>query len=162
MPTKRRRIPHSQAAQVSPAVLSILSENLWPMPPESEHEAVRWKYFLTDQQRKRVLDQCRAPILAEWIRQRPGTRPDFWWRSAPEKCRRRLGGIGAAAHDVFPAYLPVFSHGVPVVFDEVDPRDPPRFESQAAYLRRHRLLTREESRRLKKKDFNPETVEETR
>jgi hypothetical protein len=40
----------------------------------------------------------------------------------------------------------------------IDPEDPPRFESQASYLKRHGLLEPGEERRLKAKDFEPETI----
>ena len=40
----------------------------------------------------------------------------------------------------------------------IDPDDPPRFESQAAYLRRHNRLAPGEARRLKARDFEPETI----
>lgn len=40
----------------------------------------------------------------------------------------------------------------------IDPRDPPRYESQAAYLDRHGLLTESERRRLTDAAFEPETV----
>jgi hypothetical protein len=45
----------------------------------------------------------------------------------------------------------------------IDPNDPPTFESQAAYLKRHGLLLAGEERRLKKADWEPEiaTREET-
>ncbi len=42
----------------------------------------------------------------------------------------------------------------------IDPRDPPRFESQAGYLSRHELLTPEERRRLRRKDFERDTIVE--
>ena len=39
-----------------------------------------------------------------------------------------------------------------------DPWDPPRFESEAAYLRRHGLLTVAEQRRLRPRQFEPEVL----
>jgi hypothetical protein len=41
----------------------------------------------------------------------------------------------------------------------IDPKDPPVYESQAAYLERHGLLLPGERRRLRKADFEPETIE---
>jgi hypothetical protein len=41
----------------------------------------------------------------------------------------------------------------------IDPRDPPRFESEPSYLRRHELLLTEEHARLTPTAFTPETVE---
>ena len=40
----------------------------------------------------------------------------------------------------------------------IDPNNPPQYESEAAYLKRHGLLTPIESRRLRKRDFEPEIV----
>jgi hypothetical protein len=40
----------------------------------------------------------------------------------------------------------------------IDPNDPPMFESQAAYLKRHGLLLAGEEWRLQKSDFEPESV----
>jgi hypothetical protein len=40
----------------------------------------------------------------------------------------------------------------------IDPDDPPTFESQAAFLKRHGLFLTGEERRLKKSDFEPEAV----
>ncbi|MEP7307325.1 MAG: hypothetical protein ABJA98_17590 [Acidobacteriota bacterium] len=44
------------------------------------------------------------------------------------------------------------------VADAFDPHDPPRFESQAAYLERHGLLTPREAARLTSRDFEPEAI----
>lgn len=44
-------------------------------------------------------------------------------------------------------------------FDAIDPTDPPRFESEAAYLERHGLLTSAERRRLPATTFDPERIE---
>lgn len=41
----------------------------------------------------------------------------------------------------------------------IDPDDPPRYESQAAYLERHGLLLPGERERLSEADFEPEAVE---
>lgn len=40
----------------------------------------------------------------------------------------------------------------------IDPRNPPKFESQATYLDRHGLLLPGERRRLTERDFRPETL----
>jgi len=40
----------------------------------------------------------------------------------------------------------------------IDPEDPPMFESEAAYLKRHGLLTTIEEKWLKPDDFEPETI----
>ena len=40
----------------------------------------------------------------------------------------------------------------------IDPDDTPRFESQAAYLKRHGLFLAGEQRRLRKADWEPEAI----
>jgi hypothetical protein len=95
-----------------------------------------------------------GPILREFVRQNPGRRPWAWWEyDAPRaremfKCdrwaipRRRLGGIGREVWlpPVLSAYVPDYSFGLPTWFAKHSVTDPPRFESQAAYLTRYGLL----------------------
>ena len=136
-------------------------------------------------------------IVAEWVSEFPGTRPDRWWQySAPRgpdgklkrpfgwpELRRRLGGIGNLKSDVL-AHVESSWCGMPTCwlmrsdvllyttgkFEELrrrrgdkpfcgvalDPRDPPQFESEASYLKRHRLFLRGEAARLTVDDFEPE------
>lgn len=115
-------------------------------------------------------------VLHAWVDKRPGTRPRLWWiYDAPEPQRRRLGGVGTAMHECTATALrlrlglPVdwLSAGLAAYFRREDPAfdwpgvdasDPPRFESEARYLARHRLLTTDELR-LPPAAFDPETVE---
>lgn len=93
---------------------------------------------------------------------------------APEPRRRRVGGRG----DVTPAYdadmnlrLGIFRKSsfvdpgllqavAPLGADLVpfDPEDPPRYESEASYLDRHRLLSAAERKALPADAFELETV----
>ena len=130
-------------------------------------------------------------ILAEHVADYPGTRPERWWKFESPEPRKRLGGIGTPAHEVlayvptFSYGLPaiwitpwqVKYYGgtavdirgnpigslVPTDFKGVaiDSNDPPRFESQASYLKRHGLFLAGEERRLRKTDFEVETVSRT-
>jgi hypothetical protein len=102
--------------------------------------------------------------------------------------RQRLGGIGTPASEVLaykPIYsfglpsifitdwqvkyysgIAVDIHGAPVgdLYPRefkgvaIDPNDPPTFESQPAYLKRHGLLLPGEERRLRKADWDAEAV----
>jgi len=71
-------------------MLSSVSEGLFPMPDgeEAQHEYFMWKYFLLDSEKEKVLDQCGEFVLDAWIRERPGTRPRWWWEKQPETPRR--------------------------------------------------------------------------
>jgi hypothetical protein len=110
-------------------------------------------------------------ILTEHIKDTPGTRPALWWRfDAPRQpvgtfpgCyydgeltepRKRTGGTGTPTHEVW-CTVPVFSYGISDVWLGIDENDPPTFESQAAYLKRHGLLLAGEERRA---DFESETL----
>jgi len=100
----------------------------------------------------------------------PGSEPEDYWireRELPEP-RRRLGGHGTPVYECL-NYVPELPFGIPTAFlDKVDeasvdgvafdPNDPPQFESQAAYLDRHGLLTPAERLRLTDADFTPEIV----
>jgi hypothetical protein len=120
---------------------------------------------------EQLWNQNRDVILAEHIKTAPGTRPALWWRfSAPRQpvgtfpgCyydgqlpqpRKRTGGTGTPAYEV-QAVVPTFAYGIPTVRVGLDENDPPTFESQAEYLKRHGLLLAGEERRA---DFEPEAV----
>lgn len=98
----------------------------------------------------------RAAILARWIQTKPGTRPSCWWkfdapRLAPAllgrwaatvyaprliKTRRLLRGSGKPLHEAL-LIVPEHDFGIPRWLG--DPDNPPLFESQHAYLKRHGL-----------------------
>ena len=106
--------------------------------------------------------ECTAlPVFApdgEWLRQ----------QRIPEP-RRRLGGTRQPIYECSNTAIRL-PFGRPVDFvreswvdeddDRVpfDPKDPPRYESQAAYLERHGLLVTGERRRLRAADFEVEIV----
>jgi hypothetical protein len=109
-------------------------------------------------------------LLESYLRAHPGMRPWKWWveeAPAPELVeqgkglepvkvmRRQVGGSGSLTGN------PELHFGVPGWvngFDPPLPDDPPLFESQGAFLRRHDLLSPIEKRRLRKKDFGPESI----
>lgn len=115
----------------------------------------------------------RARVVREHVASEPGTRPVVWWTmDAPSEPRRRLGGVGTPSHEVLAVYaehrfgVPVHwiwpdlaecyrLIGRPLAVPAVDVNDPPRFESEAAYLRRLGLLLPGELRRLDETDFEP-------
>ncbi len=112
-------------------------------------------------------------ISAEDIK-RHGWEGWFFTKDIPE-LRRQIAGTGDPAYE-HSALVPHFDCAVPdqfVTAEDVkwhreegeefagvpfDPKNPPAYESQATYLDRLNLLTPAE-RRLRKKDFEPETVE---
>jgi len=100
-------------------------------------------------------------ILASWIKKTPCTRPWAWWEvDAPEQCQK-ISGTGTRLHERMKIYYRDMKnrYGVEVERDVFDPNDPPIYESQAAFLERHGLLTAAERAYLKKHPelMTPET-----
>jgi hypothetical protein len=111
------------------------------------------------------------PSVRLHVKQNPGTRPALWWRyDAPRlpvgtfpgsyydgklpEPRKRTGGVGTPSHEV-QATVPDFAYGISTVWVGLDEDDPPTFESEAAYLKRHGLLLAGKERRA---DFEPVAV----
>jgi len=106
-------------------------------------------------ERLRLWRQHRAALLAEFVDEHPGRRPWAWWAfDAPRLGLRRIVGGGScrAGNAVGCAW------GLPLVLD-ADPGHPPLVESEAAYLKRLRLLLPGELRRIKASEFEAEALE---
>lgn len=122
---------------------------------------------------KALWQEFGALVLARWVDEAPGTRPALWWQYDAPEPRRRVGGIGRPLHE-FTAYVVRYAYGVPIDWPEddpdlpaefrppcaalIDPNDPPLFESQAAFLDRHDLLSPAERDSLDASAFDPEPV----
>jgi hypothetical protein len=108
----------------------------------------------------------------EHIRQHPGSRPNNWWRFDAPEPRLRLCGIGEpsdrAGHFLEQTYCGIPIHWTlegdvqsaaasthPITLQPVDPKFPPLFESEPAYLDRLGLLMAAERKRLTAEDFAP-------
>ena len=141
---------------------------------------------------KKVWDELNSEIIAAWISKHPATRPSLWWEFDSPGHRERVGGIGTVQSDVLavvPHYefgIPtgwvskfledyfngrkVDIHGQKIGTNNegdfkgkaIDPRDPPRFESQGTYLRRHGLLSESEEHHIEKNQglLAPEKITE--
>ena len=127
---------------------------------------------------RELWEKVRDELLAEWIADYPGRRPWAFWKLDAKEQRRRTGGRG----EVYPGY----DHpcnllaGIPYRFmrqldvdifrsvnpkeerkyEIYDPADPPRYESEPAYLDRLGLLTDAERKRLTEDDFADEVIAE--
>lgn len=102
-----------------------------------------------------------AEFLPAYVKAHPCQRPLPWWQWDSPRCdtgtgawfeplpvpRRRIGGTGQTEVEKWPATVPTFDRGIPS-FAEIDPADPPTFEAEAEFLRRHDLLTPTEQRWL--------------
>ncbi|MDO8500460.1 MAG: hypothetical protein Q7S20_01295 [Gemmatimonadaceae bacterium] len=148
------------------------------------------EFFTSPARLRAVWEELRDEAVAAWAEARPGTRQPNWWDYDAPEPRRRLGGIGDELSAVL-AHVESWNCGIPSAFytEEdssdypgealwnhaqerpavaLDPCDPPRYESQAAYLDWHALLTAGERSRLERDgwpgdeiieyDEDPETV----
>ena len=135
--------------------------------PEEEGGIGGWLHFLDDLPDFRdVWAEIRDEAVARYIKQRPGTRPKGWWLYDAPELRRKLEGAGEVVGPDGEA-----GYGVPDVIlfrERVIDGEEYRFrcnagvckiESEAAYLRRLKLLTPAERKRLTAKDYKPVEME---
>jgi hypothetical protein len=93
---------------------------------------------------------ARTTTVRDWIREHPGTRPRCWWAfDAPEPLRAVVAGTGAPL--LFDVHYGRAEHWHDWSGDLA-------IESQAAYLRRHGLLTAAELRRVPADGWDPERI----
>ena len=127
-------------------------------------EASSWEFFHIEPLAQTWADHGDR-IVAEHVRDHPGTRPIRWWEYAAPEPRLRLGGRGTPLHEVS-AYALNLVRGIPAYWrqygdaftlgEPIDPLDPPVFEGEGAYLKRlGLLLPRERPGRL---SLAPEAV----
>lgn len=178
-PTRRKV---RDLAKLDPAVRAFLEYGPAGMDrPEAAHDPFV-EFDLQGAKLARVWRTWRAPILEAWVVACPGTRPWAWWVLDAPELRRRVGGSGRAAHEVTNT-AEAYEYGVPRAWLDretadaiaryasdrsraeeirgagVDPADPPRYESQAAYLRRLGLFAPGEARRVPADAYAPERIE---
>jgi hypothetical protein len=153
---------------LSPALRTYLETGSLADPGFDVFDAIA-----TDETLRSAWNAAREWLVAEWIRQFPGTRPWAWWRYDSPEPRRRVGGVG----DVFSPNKLEFGLETDWVtpsmasfyrrhardfgpFDKVpiDSNDPPRFESESAFLDRYNLLTADERQRLPEDAFEPVAI----
>lgn len=163
MPVKKRA--DKRRGALSEAQWAFLTDNPWPAGTGSIEKWILefdggpiGKPSVQDLWREN-----RDQILAEYIVERPGTRPSLWWkydapRQAPgmfpndeldgayPQTRQRTNN----ARDQT-SYAPLFTCGVPDEWSQSG--GVVIVESEAAYLQRHNLLFDGERERLNEKDF---------
>lgn len=145
---------------------------------EDDDKASGFVQYAHDDELEALWHQHSERIVADHVADHPGTRPARWWQYSSPEPRRRLSGIGTPACDVL-AYKPTYSYGVPSIWITqrqvryysgtavdihgghiggeltifkgvaIDPDDPPTFESEAAYMKRHGLFLAGEERRCR-------------
>ncbi|MDO8475054.1 MAG: hypothetical protein Q7W02_02465 [Candidatus Rokubacteria bacterium] len=105
-----------------------------------------------------------APLLEDWTREHPGSRPWAWWRydaPAPRACLDAAGYVDRGARPGDGGWIWKQEFGLPPHPQSRPPGGAPArmvFESQAEFLRRCALLVPGELARLSAADFKPEVV----
>lgn len=152
MPTNRRYRTRVHREPIDPTQ--------WALLTDSELPADANKFILLDRNNDRVMrplwEEYGAAILANWIEEHPGTRPYLWWRyDAPRakgqdklpinqrqvEPRQVIFGEGQPLHEAF-NIAPFYRYGIPDWCG--NPDEPPIFEFQHDYLKRHGLLEKGE------------------
>ena len=136
MPTNKILVARGARANatLSPEDEAFLLDR--PLPPGGSP----LRRFLRSEEDERDLWVLhRDTILRRWIRSHPGTRPRAWWLYDSPEPRRLLSGSGQPAHLVS-AYAEQYVLGIVTVWAGFSSADPPVFETQSDFLKRHRLL----------------------
>ena len=148
MATNRKRVSRRREADIDPELL------VWFLDATPRRPAL--VFFMQEGELQTAWNASREAVLAEWIQTRPGTRPTHWWLFDAPGQRLRIGGKGTPCHEAL-AYAPSYRLGIPADW-QFDPTDPPAYESQATFLKRHKLLLSGED--LSADDLAPELIQE--
>lgn len=137
-----KRTTRHQGPGIDPSLADALLDEIERTHPTRAREL--WQHW-------------RGELLDDWVAEHPGTRPAAWWTHEASEPRRQLSGYGVLASERYRNLVVPIDRGVPA-FDSVNADDPPRYESEAAYLRRCGVLTGSELRRLPRAAFEPEAI----
>jgi len=182
MPRKFRTLTKKTSGVLTPAAWDFLNDRLVDNDDDSFYKfgLIADVSHLCDDHTNRSLWTAYGPqVLALWATEQPGRRPALWWRyDCPRLSseqgplplplpRLRIGGKGNATDKWGDSFLGILNNfGLRWQDDrwkeekgcDVDFYDPPVFESQAAFLTRHNLLTDGEEERLTEDDFAPDDL----
>jgi hypothetical protein len=138
---------------------TVISENLKNYLLTGELTKGDAEVFLVSDnppQKRAIWDAVKAEILKDWIKENPCTRPYMFWLLVGE-LRQIVSGSGG-----WRPGMGIDSEGLPAYWQlHFNKKNPPVFESQAAFLQRNGLLTKAEKEFLKKHPalLEPETIE---
>lgn len=172
MPTNRRYRARTRREVIDPELWAALTD-------EQSSDGVEGFVLLDREGYNDLLPywlEHRRAIITDWIKTKQGTRPAMWWRyEAPRldpeqlgrwsrtvlaprliQTRRKLRGEGKPLHEAL-NFAPAHHYGIPAWFG--DPDNPPVFESQHAYLKRHGLLLPAERRKIAEPYPHPLRIE---
>jgi hypothetical protein len=164
VPVKRRIAKARRRTDVNEKVWAWLSDSLPDSELRSDSEIAFQVLYLEcwPIELQKLWVEVREDLLAEWIADHPGSRPRLWWQlDAPRghdgklQTREFVTGAGVPAW-LISAHSEAYEFGLPTTWGGYDADDPPTFESQAEFLRRHGLLGTSEARRLSPDELDPE------
>lgn len=151
MPTNRtRRTRKLKPTTISTALLKFFKGEAYAPDEEGACDV-----FLMELRpaMKEKWELYRDQIMADWMKKNPCSRPFGFWKFDAPELRKQING----SCDVDYEGVSIDSEGLPAYWQiDWDEHDPPIFESEAAYLKRHDLLTLTEKTYLKK---HPELME---
>jgi len=143
MPTNRRRLSRKLRDRTPDAIYEWLAGDMGQV---GDFDV----YLMSNRPEatRRLWMQHRQEILDQWQDTQPCRRPWAWWLFESPGRRQRLGGVG----ELRGGYRIHIHEGVPVTWDptSLDADDLPLYESQAAFLERHGLLSAREIEILRK------------
>jgi hypothetical protein len=131
MPTNRRhRLRRHRAIDLDDFTREILLTGFDPLGILDDDDDAR-----------ELWESHREQLLSDWIAEFPGSRPWGWWKfAAPEPMRRVLSGVPLCDEPDSPQWVrESISFGRCHVLDEKQVDDPPQYESEFDYLKRHKI-----------------------
>jgi hypothetical protein len=154
--------------QLSETELAYLTDDDREIPEKGAEHYELWSLrhgfppVFGDHGPRELWEENRTEFLPSYIQKYPCKRPLPWWQwEAPRRDtgtgayfeplpvpRERVGGKGETSWEKYPAVVPSFEKGIPSGWAWIDKGDPPSFESEAAFLHRHSLLTESEKKYL--------------
>lgn len=176
MPRRRVRAKVRIEREIPDALWKWLKNGQRPTEADPEAMAIWFDLEYFGDKLERLWSAVRSALLAEWIEENPGTRPWPWWAfDAPRQSvgaypgcfydgklqvpRKQIAGAGSAPWECGFNLVPEYRCGVPRSWFGFNAEDPPVFESETVYLRRHGLLTTKEQRSVSTAHNAPVAVE---
>jgi hypothetical protein len=148
--TRQKKISY----KISPALKEYFETGKNPKELDGFVEVFRIK---NGPKMEQAWDACRSKFLKQFILKNPCQRPHIFWRyDTVEQPRLQISGKGHGP--IVSEYKCLDTGGLPIYWDTVkwSSKNPPVFESQAAYLKRTDLLTAAEKKYLEE---HPELLE---
>jgi hypothetical protein len=164
VPTNRRRRRQGRREALGPAWRWRLETGTWPdevdLPGEDPHELAH-VFFASAEAVEAMWHDYGPDVVAAWAAAHPGTRPWGWWRYEAEEPRRVIRGAELLKPRRKPEDWRFYwkDHRGVQAFRQWRPKaaELPLIESEAAYLRRLKLLLPGE--RIRAADYAPQSVD---